>query len=500
MPPTSIQQQRCSELKQPIVALLLTATLITTGCVRQTGAPPPPPPPVPATAPATPGPAAPDPAPSPARQPTPADLVQGAGPGWLITPEGVWRHDPRGPALLRYLPPLVGSAAWKQVSGDAEVWFSFQRSYTCDYHPCWQLTVLNRLERTTYTMAPGHGILKAETQLLPGATPAPPAPPDTPRLPAGPLPQVQNITVDEFAMYDRLTTARAEGRLTPVDLNGDGAQELLEGTLGQWHQQPLRLFLADGRERHSAFRTDFEEPYRDMEHRLEVLTVSGQKPVLLYSRRRPGSWPWIDPMWLEGTELLTACGWHPKCSSIFAGEVRMEADGTFTTVSPADALHGFRLTRRYKVEHTTEASFPIRAALLSEDLTPGPYPTTPAALMTVVFLTHWFGTADTLSQYIPDPAVRQVLAAAEGLNRPQYYVDPAQVGRLGWTDLISPFNVRFPKIEPAAPDQSGAVDFLICSSAWDACEYVAGKVTFAPAADGRLTVQKLVFEHRGWMH
>lgn len=83
---------------------------------------------------------------------------------WVLNDTGLWRVDPRGGgALLRYLPPeLEDGAAWKQVSGTAEVWFRLTRATgPCAGQgadaKCWTVTVLNRGEETAFTFAPGLG-------------------------------------------------------------------------------------------------------------------------------------------------------------------------------------------------------------------------------------------------------------------------------------------------------------------------------------------------------
>jgi hypothetical protein len=87
---------------------------------------------------------------------------------WVLGAEGVWRTDPRGGgALLRFLPPtLKHNEAWKQQSGDAEVWFKLAEKVPCSIwrttppKHCWDLTVLNRGERTVFqfvsTLGPYH--------------------------------------------------------------------------------------------------------------------------------------------------------------------------------------------------------------------------------------------------------------------------------------------------------------------------------------------------------
>lgn len=85
---------------------------------------------------------------------------------WVVKDSGVWRQDPKGGgALLRYLPPtLKENTYWKQVSGNAEVWFSLiiggDACFGIDTNgPCWTVRVLNRGELTEFAFAVGRGPL-----------------------------------------------------------------------------------------------------------------------------------------------------------------------------------------------------------------------------------------------------------------------------------------------------------------------------------------------------
>lgn len=93
---------------------------------------------------------------------------------WLVDWTGVWRLDPRGGgALLQYLPAeLHDGAAWKQRSGDADIWFRLSHTLgaTPDQPESWTLTVLNRGERTEFDLASGRGPVevRAENYRSPG--------------------------------------------------------------------------------------------------------------------------------------------------------------------------------------------------------------------------------------------------------------------------------------------------------------------------------------------
>lgn len=96
---------------------------------------------------------------------------------WVLNEEGLWRQDPRGGgALLRYLPPVLADPeAWKQSSGEQDVWFRLTPGAPfCDNlavaqrqllaEECWTLTVVNRKEELTLIFAPGLGAVWAESK------------------------------------------------------------------------------------------------------------------------------------------------------------------------------------------------------------------------------------------------------------------------------------------------------------------------------------------------
>lgn len=93
---------------------------------------------------------------------------------WVFNDEGVWRSDPKGGgALLLYLPKnLLDGDAWKQTSGDADVWFRLKESreacpgwfWAGQPEQCWELTVLNRGERTRFAMVTGLGPTFAQAE------------------------------------------------------------------------------------------------------------------------------------------------------------------------------------------------------------------------------------------------------------------------------------------------------------------------------------------------
>ncbi len=174
-------------------ALLLLAALLLTGCLRrppqaQAPAPPPvppPPPPVAATVlfPAQDwhltfdvldrgAPQAADVTEELVREPGHLVATYNGTPyiTWIFNAEGIWRQDPKGSVLLRYLPPqLTDGEAWKQTSGSDVVWFHLRRDPSpcgslTDPEHCWRLTMLNRDEMTDFHFAGGLGAVRVNDE------------------------------------------------------------------------------------------------------------------------------------------------------------------------------------------------------------------------------------------------------------------------------------------------------------------------------------------------
>lgn len=82
---------------------------------------------------------------------------------WFFNADGVWRKDPKGDTVLRYLPrELVDGQVWKHTVATGSVWFRLTRLSGCQPAglapaECWQVQVLNRGELTTFTFATGMG-------------------------------------------------------------------------------------------------------------------------------------------------------------------------------------------------------------------------------------------------------------------------------------------------------------------------------------------------------
>ncbi len=397
---------------------------------------------------------------------------------WFITDQGVWRRDPKGPGLLRYLPPEPkDQLAWKQRSGDADVWFLLREKLACqhgqgpDLERCWELTVLNRLERTTYELAPGNALppnfivetqginrVRSDNLLKPAESytkernQAQPmeVPPREQLLqegatwPEGPAPAVMAVTPAEFAAADAAMLTGAGIASLEIDLNNDGRKERIEGKLGEWHTGPLQLMGADGRPLW-VFHRWLE---KGMSHRLDVVSLPGiDRPTLIYQIGRPDSWHSIMFRWLhEG--LVGPQGIAPKTDIVSGAGVAVEPDGTVAITNNPAELAGYTLTRRFRLEPTSD-SWHYRATLREERAVAGAYPGNHADLLTAAFVADWFGRADDLARYIPDPATR---AAFQGqVPRAPYSPARAQVGKLEFKKGPAPIpsHEKVPEIQPA---------------------------------------------------
>ncbi|MFZ5824161.1 MAG: hypothetical protein ACOY94_07530 [Bacillota bacterium] len=421
---------------------------------------------------------------------------------WFLTPEGVFRQDPKGPALLRYLPPdLKDDLAWKQGSGDAEVWFraaSRTNCYQLDHaRECWELTVLNRQEQTRFQFVPGWGTAVVESMRLDrpaesyvkrSYSPQPTTAPDREtmlreggRRPESPLPQVTPVTLAEFEQA-RQAMLRKGGALLEVDLDNDGKQERLEGILGAWHPGPLALYDDDGREVPNAF-------YIYSQSRVEIVSVPGaDRPTLVMARGTPGQWLTITPRWMRDGTLYEAWGWHPKSTTIWGSAIR--ADGEYLAVDGVPAeLAGYQWTRWYRVEPINSEHRYYKAELVREEWQAGPHPTEPADLLTAAFLARWWNLTDDLARYIPDRAVRDSFLAAE-LTRPPYRPGQAQLGKLSLTKKES-WPVPIPELTPAPLATDGSTEFLVKVGLYEGYRYYAGRVTFAGGAGDRLVIKHL---------
>lgn len=437
---------------------------------------------------------------------------------WFITEQGVWRADPKGGGLLRYLPPtLRENLAWKQQSGADEVWFHLQERSDCAalygiQSECWQLTVLNRLEREIALFAAGEGAVHRWTENL-----ARPEQSDTlyrdvrepsarppreqvlargARLPEGPLPAVTEVSPAEFGQAVTAMLRQAGRPVVEVDLDGDGRPERIEGRLGEWHRESLYLFRADGRLVPEWLMANEGPDLRH--HRLELVSIPGiQRPTLLYQYGDPDSWRRVSPRWLTSDGLIGAYGWHPKLMDAVGASLRLEADGTLVLGGVPAELAGYSWTRQYRLAPTGDERRPYQAELVGEEAAPGGYPSDPADLLTAALMARWFGLEEMVGQYIPDPAVRAAFLKTE-ISRSPYIPRPAEVGSLTWRQEQG-WQKAAPEITPSMPAADGSADFLLRVGQWEGFHYYAGRIRFVSGPDGRSTISGFELTHTDFL-
>ncbi|HYF79213.1 MAG TPA: hypothetical protein VD973_18965 [Symbiobacteriaceae bacterium] len=429
---------------------------------------------------------------------------------WFTTEDGVWRPDPQGPGLLRYLPPVLQSSlAWKQTSGNDEVFFLLEDKGSCrtaqDYNrqvPCWELSVLNRQELTVLQFAPEVGVIYAQStnyktpsdsyiKRLEPASPPPEAPPAREQmlkgaapLPTGPRQAVTAITPANFHAAVKALRSRA-GALLEIDMNGDGKVELIEGPIGSWHAAPLRFYGSNGLIVEHAF-TDLQYLRPGDQHRVDVVQLKGiEQPVLMYQAGGAGQQHWTDFKLMDGDQFQSVWGWHPKTNLLWMASVRVSEDGIVIAEGDPQAMGGYSLTRRYRVERGKAGAWPYVAMLEGEEIKASAYPSTPADLLTAALVASWFGLEEDLARYMPGTAVRGALAAAE-IGKPNYTVRPARVGKL--TEKQYGNNLPIPDIQETSVALGQPVEFLLEVGQYEGYNAYTGKVVFDKAADGRMVI------------
>jgi hypothetical protein len=193
--------------------------------------------------------------------------------------------------------------------------------------------------------------------------------------------------------------------VTAVDADKDGKVEFyVRGKLGEWHQEPLFLYTAEGRSYEGMLHS--RQPTQP--HRADILSVAGiDAPAILYHIGPPGRFHWISlAFWREGA-ARPVYGFHYKSELITGTDVAFEPDGTVVVTGSPQEMGGYTWLRRYRVaENLTSDWPPFRATLLDETLTAGPYPTEPGALLTAAFVAQWYNLPADLARYAPDQAVR----------------------------------------------------------------------------------------------
>jgi len=435
---------------------------------------------------------------------------------WFVLPQGIYRIDPKGKTLLRYLPrELKDGLAWKQQSGDAEVWFSLRsvdmETVTGTPASHWELTVLNRGERTLFRFLPGEGITFVNAENL--AKPAdsfvkshvfgsqPVTVPKEEMLaaaatrPAGELPPVTEVSAAEYEEALRSLLAQHGVTVTEIDLDGDGSKERIEAALDKWSPISARLYNSHGQEIQYAFHGQLPPGTLN---RVAIVTIPGIKvPTVVYeASREPEGWHHITFKWYTGQGLSEANGWAPKISSAYGSAYRIESDGRIAILAPSAQMGGYKWTRWFTLGPSTDQWNAFTATLAGEELTAGPYPTEPAALLTATMIAHWYKQDADLSRFVPDATVRAKIEAAK-IRVPMYYPSEARLGSLSYKP--NPHGADpWVEIAPAPLGEDGSIGFLISSQEYEGGSYWAGRVTFGTAEDGRLIVTDFAVEKAGW--
>ena len=438
---------------------------------------------------------------------------------WFITGEGVWRPDPKGEGLLRYLPPVLkDNLSWKQTSGGEEVWFRLQARTDCSSwgnagSGCWELTVLNRLERTIFRFASAEAVLHVWSDNL--ANPAesytksrdqrqPTAPParqqmiaEGARLPDGPLPTVTQVTPAEFDQAIKAMLAKGGRPFLEVDLDGDGQPDRIEGRLGEWHAEPFYLFRGDGSQVWDWLLANSRQAPRH--HSMEMIIIPGiARPTLLYQYGDPDGWRRISPRWLTAESIVAAWGWHPKLVDALGTGVQIDQDGIFVVSITSAELAGYSWTRRYELTPTSDSRAPYRATLLDEQAVPGAYPTDPADLLTAALMAKWFTLEQEVERYIPDPAVRTAFLGAV-IKRSPYRPHKPEVGALTWKQEPG-WSKAVPVITPGVPDPDGSADFEVKAGQYEGYNSYVGRIRFGRAPDGRLIITGFELTHTDFIY
>ncbi|HYF75632.1 MAG TPA: hypothetical protein VD973_00715 [Symbiobacteriaceae bacterium] len=430
---------------------------------------------------------------------------------WLIAEDGVWRADPKGEdVLLRYLPATLSTASWKQRSGDADVWFLLQDStQTCqafswvDISPsgCWNLTVLNRGEKLTYTFAEGVGpiLVKAENWADPASSftkrlwkpspepvgqARPQALPPTNRAPVTPA-TAEAFREAELAM---LLDEMKDGVIRS-DLDGDGERDYIAAPSDTWTTAPLIIYRADG-----SPLAEFLPYPNGSRHRTRAVQFSGLPQALLLHEHQPddqGPHQFGLYAYLNGT-MQWLYGWESKSQRAPGHRVSIDGAGIITVEwDMGDPARHTRI-RQYALEkdgsHLSVKAMSTRYVPQGEDLI---YPGTPQEVLQAAFFARWFGLRDELSRYFSSPEETAVLADHPEIQEPSY--QPGQVW-LGSVTLPAPPGSKWPPVSPEPIGPDGTTGFFAHWGFYESGTEMWGKVTFGTNKHGQPVIIKLIIE------
>jgi hypothetical protein len=440
---------------------------------------------------------------------------------WLLTDDGVWRADPGGGgALLRFLPAVLADGmAWKQRSGDAEVWFDLDSNRdNCDRmgtdrpfygEPCWTLTVLNRGVRTVFTFARGYGPVWVEA--VNWARPQ-----DSFRKEAGPK-------VSDFMVPDRRSAyltqsvqgpppkepvvevpagafeaAAATGLLrsrpgaTAADFDGDGQDDYVAGPLGAWIEEPVQFYRGDG-----ALLNTVERWAEGGRHRVTLVRLDGDKRAWFLTEQEmgPDRHLWVRLMQANGAEVW---GWAPKASRTEATAVSVEPDGRFTLTWQLDDPARHTWIRSYQID-LAQQDWPYLSMTSSEFVASEQelrYPSDPAGVLQAAFLAFWYDLGAELPRYFASPSVLEALTGDPALRKAMYGPGTVEIGTVtlkedkGFGDR----SILIPEVRPGPVGPDGSIGFVARLSLYENTHYVWGKVTFGTDPAGRPVIVGLVIE------
>jgi len=436
-----------------------------------------------------------------------ANRVISSAATWFLTDRGVWRQNPDGNGLLRYLPPVLQhDLAWKQ--GDA--WFRLRCTNPND---SWELVVLNGSQRTLISFQRGRALglewvvdlAQPDQSYRKSAANLPDDLPDTSstragllaegaRLPEGKLPKVTQVTPAQFVAAMKAQAKKAGQSLIEVDLDNDGKSEWIEGVVDQWTAAPLNIFDDDGTWV-GGFANDRFQQAAGHEHRVQVVRWSGaDRPTLVqeyhwgpHENTGRETWHLIALRWLAGGHLRDAVKWDPVYTEAAVGSgITLEPDGTaLVTANPQD-MAGYTWIRRFRTAVEQFGETPsYRAELVNQTLAAGSYPSTPETLLHAAVLARQFGLEGDPERYIPDAAARDTFRFGTPL---WHGPDAPQTGTLRWV-LWSHASTEVPVAEPGTLGPNGETGFLLRMHQAAGYSYVAGRIAFGTAPDGRLVIR-----------
>lgn len=431
---------------------------------------------------------------------------------WLIAEDGVWRSDPKGgDALLRYLPATLSTVSWKQPSGSSDVWFHLQDgSETClkfswvDIIPdgCWNLTVLNRGEKLTYTFAVGVGPILVQSENW-----ADPASSFTKKLwkptqdlvaeaslqtsPPIKRAPITTATAEEFRQAElAMFLAEAHDGVMRTDLDGDGQGEYIALPSGQWSTKPLEIYRTDG----SPLERFVPYPHGSR-HRTKAVQFPGLFQSLLLHEHQPddqGPHQFGLFAYLNGT-MQWLYGWEPKSQRTFGHRISVDGAGVITVEwDMGDPARHTRI-RQYVLDkdgsHLRIRTISTRYVPQGKDLI---YPGTPEEVLQAAFFARWFGLRDELSRYFSSPEETTVLADHPEIQEPSY--QPGQV----WLGRVTLPASSWPPVSPEPIGPDGTTGFFAHWGFYESGTEMWGKVTFGTNKNGKPVIIRLIIE--GFRH